>query len=99
MNILFKTLVAELYIDKIVRVNDTQAENGNEVLVAVMAQLQDCTLLVSIASPVIVLKGFVNFHAKSLSVILISSRRNTIAVVVLRICNNWKIIERVKITI
>ena len=41
LNILFKILVAELHIDKIVRVNDTQAENGNEVLVAVATQLPD----------------------------------------------------------
>jgi hypothetical protein len=99
MNILFKTLVAKLHIEKIVRVDDTRAENGNEVLVAVMAQLQDCTLLVFNSLSSDRSEGLRQFSRKSLSVIFISSRRNTIAVVVLRICNNWKIIERVKITI
>ena len=99
LNILFKTHVAELHIDEIVRINGTQAENGNEVLVTVAAQLPDRTLLIfdSLASDRS--ERLCQFSCKSLSVILISRRRNTIAVVLLRIYNNQKVIETVKITI
>jgi hypothetical protein len=66
----------------------TQAENGNEVLVAVAAQLPDCTLLVldSLASDRS--ERLCQFSCKSLSVILKSSPQNTVAVVLWRIWNN-----------
>jgi hypothetical protein len=88
LNILFKTFVAELHIDKIVRVNDTQAENCNDVLVAVAAQFPNCTLLVFDSFSSDGSERFCQFSCESLSVILNNKRRNTIAVVVLRICNN-----------
>ena len=87
LNIMFKTLVAELHIDIIVRLNGTQAENCNEVLVAVTAQLPDSTLLVLDSLSSDGSERFGQFSRKSLSVIL-TSRRNTVAELVSRICNS-----------
>ena len=88
LNILFKIPVAELHIDEIVRVNDTHTKNCDEVLVAFATQLPDCTLLVYDSFSSDCSEGFCQFSCKSLSVILINGRRNTKAVVGLRICTS-----------
>ena len=69
LNILFKTLVTELHIDKMVRVNDTHTENCDKVLIAFATQLPDCTLLVFNGLSSDCSEGFGQFSCKSLSVI------------------------------
>jgi hypothetical protein len=71
---LFKIRVAELHVDIIVRgVKVAHAKDRNEVLVAALAELHDCTPLVLNFVPGDGSERFSQFAREILSVILMSS--------------------------